>query len=266
MSVLIQSFVTCCRKTRRSLVTRELKGCRPRPRRKAIAFWLERLIDSLINKLSPHERADCSRSAIAGGARDLTGGRFTEIARSDLAAIICEASDGKVETILVTRSRRFKFEITAELGFDHAASRQVDLIIGADGLHSRVRELVFGPETDFEVSLGYHIAVFEVEVFQPRDELVFVAHAVAGRQVSRLSLRPDKTLFLFVSRDEYLTGGSPINNGENPPITRSTLYGDEKGSETLLRNAFADVGWECPQILAAMENASDVYFDRVSQI
>jgi 2-polyprenyl-6-methoxyphenol hydroxylase-like FAD-dependent oxidoreductase len=34
----------------------------------------------------------------------------------------------------------------------------------------------------------------------------------------------------------------------------------------VLTNAFADVGWECPWILAAMEELSGVYFDRVSQI
>jgi 2-polyprenyl-6-methoxyphenol hydroxylase-like FAD-dependent oxidoreductase len=33
-----------------------------------------------------------------------------------------------------------------------------------------------------------------------------------------------------------------------------------------LTEAFADVGWECPQILAAMAAAGDVYVDRISQI
>ena len=34
----------------------------------------------------------------------------------------------------------------------------------------------------------------------------------------------------------------------------------------MLANVFADVGWECPRILAAMEEVSGIYFDRVSQI
>ncbi len=64
-------------------------------------------------------------------------------------------------------------------------------------------------------------------------------------------MRDDKTLFLFVFRDEYLTAGSPSNEQER---------------KAALKNVFADVGWECPRILAAMENVSGIYFDRVSQI
>ena len=45
----------------------------------------------------------------------------------------------------------------------HVGTTDVDLVIGADGLHSRVRRLVFGSDDKFEVSLGYHVAAFEVE-------------------------------------------------------------------------------------------------------
>ena len=56
------------------------------------------------------------------------------------------------------------------VSFDHAPPREADLVIGADGLHSRVRQLVFGPDAGVEVSLGYHVAAFEVEGYRPRDE------------------------------------------------------------------------------------------------
>ena len=83
------------------------------------------------------------------------------------------------------------------------------------------------------------------------DVLVYVSHGVPGRQVSRFSLRDDKTLFLFVFRDQYLTGERPSS---------------EQEYKSALASVFADAGWECPRILAAMENVSGVYFDRVSQI
>lgn len=184
--------------------------------------------------------------------RRLTAGRFIEIARSDLAAIIYEALEGKVETIFSDSVAAIEDTgDSVRVSFDHAAPRTVDLVVGADGLHSRVRELAFGPAADFEVQLGYYVAAFEVEGYRPRDKLVFVTHAIAGRQVSRLSSPHDRTLFLFVFRHEYLSAGSSVQN---------------KGSKELLRTVFADVGWECPQILAAMEDVEDVYFDRVSQI
>jgi 2-polyprenyl-6-methoxyphenol hydroxylase-like FAD-dependent oxidoreductase len=182
----------------------------------------------------------------------LTNGRFTSLRRSDLSALIYDALNGSVETIFgdsiaaIENARSF-----ARIHLNHAAPCDVDLVIGADGLHSRVRELVFGPQTAFEVSLGYHVAAFEVDGYRPRDELVYVSHGVPGRQVSRFSMRRDKTLFLFVFSDEFLTTESPASDDDR---------------KSALANVFADVGWECPQILAAMKDVQGVYFDRVSQI
>ena len=182
----------------------------------------------------------------------MTNGRFTSLPRSDLAAAIYRALDRKVETILGDSVASIEDDGNrVRVSFDHAARREVDLVIGADGLHSRVRQLVFGPETEFEVPLGYHVAAFEVEGYRPRDELVYVSHAVPGRQISRFSMRGDKTLVLFVFADEYLTSKNPSSEQER---------------KSVLTDAFADVGWECPRILAAMENVSGIYFDRVSQI
>lgn len=184
--------------------------------------------------------------------RRMTNGRFTELRRSDLATTIYRALDGQVETIFGDSVARIEDEGNrVQVDFDHAAPREVDLVIGADGLHSRVRRLVFGPDAGFEVSLGYHVAAFEIEGYRPRDELVAVSYAVPGRQILRLSLRDDMTLFLFVFRDVYLTAKTPSN---------------EQECKSVLTNVFADVGWEAPRILAAMENVNDIYFDRVSQI
>jgi 2-polyprenyl-6-methoxyphenol hydroxylase-like FAD-dependent oxidoreductase len=60
-------------------------------------------------------------------------------------------------------------------------------------------------------------------------------------------MRGDKTLFLCVFHDEYLPPG-------------------ERDAKTVVKQIFGGAGWECPQILAAMETAAGVYFDRVSQI
>lgn len=182
----------------------------------------------------------------------LTNGRVTTLRRSDLAATIYGALDGTVETIFgdSVASIEEVGECT-RVGFDHAPPREADLVIGADGLYSRVRRLAFGPQAEFEVSLGYHVAAFEVEGYRPRNELVYVSHGVPGRQISRWSMRDDKTLFLFVFRDEYLITDSPSTEQER---------------KSALTKVFADVGWECPRILAAMANVRDIYFDRVSQI
>jgi 2-polyprenyl-6-methoxyphenol hydroxylase-like FAD-dependent oxidoreductase len=130
--------------------------------------------------------------------------------------------------------------------FDHAPPRDADLVIGADGLHSRVRRLAFAPDDWDEAPLGYHVAAFEVGAYQPRDDLVYVSHGLPGRQMSRLSLRDDRTMFLLVFRDVFME--------------------PDTDPRTLLRRVFAGAGWEWPRIEAAMDRASEIYFDIVSQI
>jgi 2-polyprenyl-6-methoxyphenol hydroxylase-like FAD-dependent oxidoreductase len=182
----------------------------------------------------------------------LTHGRYTTLRRSDLAATIYGALDGTVETIFGDSVASIEEAgACVRVGFDHAPLREADLVIGADGLHSRIRQLVFGLDSGVEVSLGYHVAAFEVEGYRPRDELVYLGYGVPGRQIFRFSMREDKTLFLFLFRDEYLPAESLAN---------------EQQRKSVLTNVFADVGWECPQILAALASVGNIYFDRASQI
>jgi 2-polyprenyl-6-methoxyphenol hydroxylase-like FAD-dependent oxidoreductase len=181
----------------------------------------------------------------------MTGGRFTSLQRSDLAATIYSAIEGKVETVFGDGIASIAEEADCvHVGFDHAAPRDFDLVIGADGLHSHVRSLTFGEEAGFERFLGYNVAAFELTGYRPRDELTYVSQALAGRQVSRFSKRDDRTLFMFCYREK-----------EPAPIP-----GDDAGRREVLRREFADMKWEVPAILDAMEGVDDIYFDRVSQI
>src|SRR5690348_4693696 len=169
--------------------------------------------------------------------RRMTNGRFLDVRRADLAATIYGAIDGDVETLFGDSIAECEdVGDRVHVRFDHAAPRDVDLVFGADGLHSRVRRLVFAPDSDVEVRLGYHVAAFEVEGYRPREELVFVNHSAPGRQLSRFSLRDDRTMFLFIFRDEYLPDGTLSNDLER---------------KAALRAVFGDMGWECPRILEA---------------
>jgi 2-polyprenyl-6-methoxyphenol hydroxylase-like FAD-dependent oxidoreductase len=77
--------------------------------------------------------------------RSLTDGRYVSIARSDLAKLIYHKIDGQSETIF--GDSIVGIEDTGDdvgVVFERSAPRRFDLVIGADGLHSAVRELVFG--------------------------------------------------------------------------------------------------------------------------
>jgi 2-polyprenyl-6-methoxyphenol hydroxylase-like FAD-dependent oxidoreductase len=182
----------------------------------------------------------------------LTHDRLMALARSDIAATIYGLLDGKIETIFGDGIAAIEDDGSrVTLNFDHAPPREVDLVIGADGLHSRVRELMFGPEARFEFPLGCHVAAFEVKDYRPRDEHVAVIYGAPGKYISRFPIRDDKTLFFLVFRDEYLSGGIPANG---------------LGRKSVLTRVFSDSGWECSQILASLDDVDDVYFDSVSQI
>jgi 2-polyprenyl-6-methoxyphenol hydroxylase-like FAD-dependent oxidoreductase len=176
----------------------------------------------------------------------LTHDRFTSVARSDVSATIYRAIEGKVETIFGDSVAGIdEHDHGVRVTFDRAPPCDADLVIGADGLHSRVRRLAFGADAQFIASLDYHVAAFEAEGYRPRDEHVYVSHGLPRRQVSRFAMRDDKTLFLFVFRDEHMRGGEP---------------------KSILREAFAGSGWEWPQIERELERTSDLYFDTVSQV
>ena len=184
--------------------------------------------------------------------RRMLNGRLTSLPRGDLAAAVYRAVTDEVETLFgESISAIRQDDDTVHVDLASGAARNFDLVIGADGQHSAVRKLVFGPQEKFEKKLGYYVASFEVTGYRPRDELAYVAHAAPGRQIARFALRGDRTIFLFIFRSDRLSGREPGSPGEVRGV---------------LRDVFAGVGWETPRILAAMEEVDDIYFDRVSQI
>lgn len=180
----------------------------------------------------------------------MTDGRYVSLPRGELAASIFGALNGRVETIFGDSINGL--EQTAggvRVTFESGGTREFDLVVGADGLHSRVRELVFGPEKRFEKYLGYKAAAFGAKGYRPRDELVYVMYTQVGQQVGRFAMRDDFTMFIFIFADKDAAGPA-----------------DVQGQKALLRRRFEAGGWECPQILDALDAAGDLYFDRVSQI
>ena len=181
----------------------------------------------------------------------LTNDRFTSVKRSDLSAAIFESLGSDVETIFgdsIASIEDTGSKVRVE--FEHAAAREFDLVIGAGGLHSRVRKLVFGPEQDFLVPLGFHVAAFEVDGYKHRDELVYVSRSLPGKQISRFTMRDNKTLFLFVFRNELMKQEAPTTVEE---------------TKRVIEDVFGDAEWEWPEIKAAMKDVEDIYFDQVSQ-
>ena len=107
--------------------------------------------------------------------RRMVGDDLTSLPRGDLAAAIYRTIERSVPTL-------FDDSITGidqhsdgvRVTFENASADNFDLVIGADGLHSNVRRLVFGPHRDFEHYLGCKVAACVVDGYRPRDELSYV--------------------------------------------------------------------------------------------
>ncbi|HEX3423855.1 MAG TPA: FAD-binding domain [Sphingomicrobium sp.] len=179
-----------------------------------------------------------------------TNGRFISLPRSDLARIIWRSLPGSIRT-------RFDDQVVGieargdgvRVRFANSGTETFDFVIGAGGLHSKVRALMFGPEDQFETFLGYAFAAFTVAGYEPRTEDVYMTYGVPGRQASRFSMRDDRTMFLFIWRQES-----------------SSLPASDEGKRAMLRKRFGGMGWECRAILEALDRARDLYVDTVSQM
>lgn len=177
---------------------------------------------------------------------ELTGGRYVTLARSDLSRLLYGTVCDGIETI-------FNDEIVAleqqpdgvDVRLRRVGKRRFDLVVGADGLHSQVRRLVFGPTETFERNLGYGVAAFEARGYRRRDENVYLMHNRPGRMIGRFALRDDRTLFIFVFKD----------------------HADGLASQKAkLHDLYRGVRWECPDILHELDCSDELYYDRVSQI
>ncbi|RSS80274.1 FAD-dependent monooxygenase [Streptomyces sp. WAC06614] len=185
---------------------------------------------------------------------DSFGGRVhgdAEIMRGDLTRILYDLTKDKVD---------YRFgDSVAELEqgpdgvrvtFESGRTETFDLVVGADGLHSRTRALAFGPEEDFLHEMGYHVSIFSVpnHLGLDREELTYVG---PGRTALTYTTAQDtgaKAMFLWSSR--------PQDRGRHGTAEQQRLLAEAYGTE----------GWEVPRFLEALPDAPDFSFDSLSQV
>ena len=178
---------------------------------------------------------------------------WVEIMRGDLAKTLYERTSNEVEYCFGDSIQALKQDDEGvDVTFERGGSRRFDLLVGADGLHSIVRTLVFGDEAQFERYCGYHFGVFTTDNYLGLDEACVQFYGVPGKRVGLRSSRGNQTLVAFFLFKQ--------------PTKLCYDYHDVGRQKQLLAEVFASEAWEVPRLLERMQTAPDLYFDAVSQI
>jgi 2-polyprenyl-6-methoxyphenol hydroxylase-like FAD-dependent oxidoreductase len=182
--------------------------------------------------------------------RALEGHRYTFIRRPDLAQILYRrATDAGVSVRFGTSIHALTEHsegVTVE--FDDGTSGSFSLIFGADGVHSRVRGLVFGPEEQFERFLGYYVAA----IHMPREEY-------SGENFLKIYEEPGRVMWVYPIDDR---NASALFIFEHEP----TGYLPHADRLPFVRKQFEEAGWVAEKVLRDYPQAEPLYFDSATQI
>jgi 2-polyprenyl-6-methoxyphenol hydroxylase-like FAD-dependent oxidoreductase len=188
---------------------------------------------------------------LAAMPADLFGGEGIvaeiEIARGDLARILYDATAAQADW-------RFGDRVTeltpaGEVVFASGRRERYDVVVGADGVRSAVRQLAFGPHREFVEPLGAYQSYFTVP--DPGDlNNWFEMYNAPGGLVA--GIRPErggtaKASLSFRTKDQY-----------------GRLERNEQIA--LVSTMFEKVGWRVPDMLRAMPDAPDFYFDEITKV
>ncbi|MCP8884783.1 FAD-dependent monooxygenase [Devosia sp. XJ19-1] len=181
--------------------------------------------------------------------RRATGDKLFPILRGDIERVLHSALPDRV-------GLRYSCEIASlnnrsdgvTVTLDSGETLEADLLVGAEGIHSAMRQMVFGDESQFIRPLGHHTAAyfFDSPVVATALAGDFKMIAIKQRLMGLFEVEPNRIMAFFVLRADGLD--RPRDPG---PI---------------LAARFGDLGWVVPEVLAAMPDPQEIYYDVVAQI
>src|SRR5581483_2625323 len=176
-----------------------------------------------------------------------------EILRGDLSQVLHDDTRDGVEYVFGDRIAEFTQEADGvDVTFAGGGRRRFDLVVGADGLHSTLRAMAFGPHERFVRHLGHVLAFYSVPNEFGLDRWLIEYQEIGSGRSALLRPIQDATrgmaMFSFPAADFDVD------------------YRDVEAQKRLLRERMAGLGWLTPRILEHLDDTPDFYLDQVAQV
>jgi 2-polyprenyl-6-methoxyphenol hydroxylase-like FAD-dependent oxidoreductase len=186
---------------------------------------------------------------VFGAASD----RHVEIMRDDLSETYYDAARDEVDYVFGDSIT--SISAAGEVTFERGAPRRFDLVVGADGLHSNVRQLIFGPESRYAHFIGEPRRAYLAVLSVPADlcpDGAYVAHLGVDRAAGIYSARhlsDGRAVFLF-----------------RPARALTYHHRDVPEQKRLLRAAFEGMHADVDRWLDHLGDTPAFYFDSITQL
>jgi 2-polyprenyl-6-methoxyphenol hydroxylase-like FAD-dependent oxidoreductase len=174
-----------------------------------------------------------------------------EVTRSDLSAVLHRAAADDAEFVFDDTITGLEQDASGvDVTFGRAAPRRFDLVIGADGIHSTVRRLVFGPEQEFATDLGMYSATVPLAPDALDDPHEMFMLNTPGRM---LAVHPSRETPLAI----FTFRGPRVDGYDRRDTARQ---------KRIVAEAYVGVGWRGPELVYAYEKHPAPFFDPLHNV
>lgn len=134
--------------------------------------------------------------------------------------------------------------------FKDSTTDTYDFVIGADGIHSGVRKLIFGAEQQFTYPLNYYFSVFAVD------------GSLGEKNYAHMYNTPDTMATVYFYNSDSADTILAFRSAKKIDYNRS----DIQQQKQIVIGAFEGIGWKVPQLIEALKKADPFYLDQGCQI
>ena len=178
-------------------------------------------------------------------------GDDTELRRDDLVDILYENAGSDITYKFSNRITHLAQDAEkVNVTFKDETTGTFDFVIGADGIHSGVRKLVFGEEEQFTYFLNYYFSVFEVD------------GSLGEKHYGHMFNTPDNMATIYFYNADAADAILAFRAPDKITINRNNIHEQKE----IVIKAFDGIGWKVPQLIEELKRSETFYLDQGCQI